>query len=357
MDTKNIDCAALLPRPEIRLPLPHSLLDGKRVLVTGGGGSIGSELCRQIAAAPVRELTMLDISENGAYALQQELLARCDGLPLRVEIASIRDRSRMEQLLSRLRPEVVFHAAAHKHVPLMEACPGEAVKNNVFGTRNVLEAAASAGTERFLLISTDKAVCPSSVMGATKFLAEQLTGQDWGPMVCSTVRFGNVLGSAGSVVPLFQSQIDAGGPVRVTDRRMTRYFMTIPEAVSLVLEAASRAENGRLYVLDMGEPVPIVSLAENLIRLNGREPYTEVPILFTGLRPGEKLEEALLTPEEAALSSPIGRMRTVPPRPVPAALLKEELDRLWTATSSDDGETVRQALFEAVRRLSRAKNS
>ncbi len=358
MDAYSADYSVLLPRPEIRLPLPHSLLDGKRILITGGGGSIGSEICRQIAAAPVRELTIADISENGVYALQQELLARYGSdLPFRIEIASIRDRSRIWQLFTALRPDVVFHAAAHKHVPLMEACPGEAIKNNVFGTRNVLEAAQDAGTERFLLISTDKAVHPSSVMGATKLLAERLTGLSWGRMICSTVRFGNVLGSAGSVLPLFQRQIDAGGPVLVTDRRMSRYFMTIPEAVSLVLEAASQAQGGEIFILDMEEPVSILSLAEKLIRLHGRTPYKEVPIRFTGLRPGEKLTEELLTPEEARTISRSGRILAAHPSPVSAGLLTRILDALQTAALSDSQEEQRRTLFQAVQHLTDEQKS
>ena len=296
MDTKIIDCAALLPRPEIRLPLPHSLLDGKRVLVTGGGGSIGSELCRQIAAAPVRELTVLDISENGAYALQQELLARCDGLPLRVEIASIRDAERMDQLFRTYRPEVVFHAAAHKHVPLMETSPQEAIRNNVFGTLNLVRAADAHGVKKFIQISTDKAVNPTSVMGASKRLCEMIVQS---MAMCSettfaAVRFGNVLGSNGSVIPLFKRQIENGGPVTITDKRIIRYFMTIPEAAQLVLEAGSMAKQNELFVLDMGQPVKILDLAENLVRLSGYEPYRDIDIIETGLRPGEKLYEELL---------------------------------------------------------------
>ena len=358
---RKVDPQDLLGREPIKVNLDEIVgyISGKVVLVTGGGGSIGSELCRQIAHAKPKQLIILDIYENNAYDIQMELRRTHPELNLEVIIGSVRDAVRLNHVMETYRPELVFHAAAHKHVPLMEESPNEAIKNNVIGTYKLAKAAAEYGVKRFVQISTDKAVNPTNIMGASKRLCEmviQMMNRE-SKTEFVAVRFGNVLGSNGSVIPLFKKQIEAGGPVTVTHPDIIRYFMTIPEAVSLVLEAASRAENGRLYVLDMGEPVPIVSLAENLIRLNGREPYTEVPILFTGLRPGEKLEEALLTPEEAALASPIGRMRTVPPRPVPAALLKEELDRLWTATSSDDGETVRQALFEAVRRLSRAKNS
>ena len=334
---------SLLGRPEIRVPLPTGLLEGKRVLVTGGGGSIGSELCRQIAAAPVQELAIVDINENNAYALQQELQAGM-GFPLQAEIASIRDLPRMKRLFEKHRPDLVFHAAAHKHVPLMEACPDEAVKNNVFGTQNVLEAARDSGAERFLMISTDKAVHPTSVMGATKQLAEQLTLQDWGAMRCSIVRFGNVLGSAGSVVPLFLRQIEAGGPVLVTDPRMSRYFMTIPEAVSLVLGAAASAQGSDLFILDMGAPVSIASLAEALIRYTGES----VPIRFTGLRPGEKLSEELLTPQESDGAIRQGPFFTVRPCPVPEACLTASLSSLETALLSGNIQSLKEALRKAV---------
>ena len=335
--------ASLLGRKEIQLPVPKELLENKRILVTGGAGSIGSELCRQIASVPVRELTIIDISENNAYALQQELQT-ARKIPLSVEIASVRDQQQMFRLFEKHRPDVVFHAAAHKHVPLMEACPGEAIKNNIFGTLHVLKAAKHASSERFLLISTDKAVYPSSVMGASKRFAEVLTAQDWGKTICTTVRFGNVMGSAGSVLPLFQRQIDEGGPVLVTDPRMVRYFMTIPEAVSLVLQAAAQAESRELFVLDMGEPISILSLAQALIRHTGKD----IPIQFIGLRPGEKLSEELLTADEKKYAVPTGRLLRIQ---VQHTVSEDKLQNLLQLLESSLSGTPRQqiaALHEAV---------
>ena len=269
-------------------------LRGKCVLVTGGGGSIGSELCRQIAKHRPRQLVIVDIYENNAYDIQQELCG-CyrDQLALHVEIASVRDQARIRQLFDQYRPEVVFHAAAHKHVPLMENSPQEAVRNNVFGTLNVIQAAEKFRVEKFILISTDKAVNPTSVMGATKRLCEMLlqSMKGTGNTSYAAVRFGNVLGSNGSVVPLFRRQIAQGGPITLTDKRMVRYFMTIEEASQLVLRAGAMAGENELYVLDMGEPVPILTLAENMIRLSGYMPYKDIDIVEIGLRPGEKLYE------------------------------------------------------------------
>lgn len=266
---------------------------GKRVLVTGGGGSIGSELCRTIAEMKPARLTILDVYENGAYELLQELRqARGEDFPAGIEICSVRDLPRLEELFEALRPEVVLHAAAHKHVPLMEDDPGEAVKNNVFGTKNAMDAAERFGAEKFVLISTDKAVRPSSVMGATKRLCEMLIGSRKGSRtVFAAVRFGNVLGSNGSVIPLFRRQIAARGPVTLTDRRATRYFMSIPEAAWLVIDACAMAKNGEIFALDMGEPVRILELAERMIREAGLEPYRDIEIREVGLRPGEKLYE------------------------------------------------------------------
>ena len=277
-----------------------TFLQGKTVLVTGGGGSIGSELCRQVAAFAPRRLIIVDIYENNAYDIQQELLRRYgDKLDLQVEIASVRDRERMEELFCLYRPQLVFHAAAHKHVPLMEDCPGEAVKNNIFGTYNVVLAAEKAGVEKFVMISTDKAVNPTNIMGATKRFCEMiLQSRAHSATEFVSVRFGNVLASNGSVVPLFRRQIAEGGPVTITDKRVIRYFMTIPEASQLVLEAAAMARQGQVFVLDMGEPVKILTLAENLIRLSGLEPYKDIQIKEIGLRPGEKLYEELLMNSE-----------------------------------------------------------
>lgn len=292
----------LLGRDTVELSgLSSNMVAGKVVLVTGGGGSIGSELCRQIAAFKPRRLIIVDIYENNAYAIQQELIRTYKhALDLEVLIASVRDSRKIEQLFSQLRPDIVFHAAAHKHVPLMEYSPEEAVKNNVYGTLNVAMAANKYGVSRFVLISSDKAVNPTNVMGATKRICEmivQVMAQQ-SKTTFVAVRFGNVLGSNGSVLPLFKQQIEAGGPLTVTHPDIVRYFMTIPEAVSLVLEAAAMGNGGEIFVLDMGEPVKIVELAENLIKLAGFIPYEEIKIEFTGLRPGEKLYEELLMDEE-----------------------------------------------------------
>ncbi|MDR3983047.1 MAG: nucleoside-diphosphate sugar epimerase/dehydratase [Dysosmobacter sp.] len=289
----------LLGREPVQLdPAPvDAYLSGKAVMVTGGGGSIGSELCRQIARHNPKQLIVVDIYENNAYDIQQELRYHYGNkLDLRVEIASIRDRERVNQLFATYRPDVVFHAAAHKHVPLMEDSPQEAVRNNVFGTLNLVQAADAYGVGKFIQISTDKAVNPTSVMGATKRLCEIILQSMKGrsKTTFAAVRFGNVLGSNGSVVPLFQRQIAAGGPVTVTDKRIIRYFMTISEATELVLQAGAMAHQNELYVLDMGRPVKILDLAENMIRLSGYVPYRDIDIIETGLRPGEKLYEELL---------------------------------------------------------------
>lgn len=290
----------LLGRAPIRLTGHgiREMIRGQTVLVTGGGGSIGSELCRQIAALAPRELIVLDCCETGVADLQQELRRKYgDKLNLTVEISSITDASHLRRLFRRRRPDLVFHAAAHKHVPLMEACPQEAVRNNVFGTLNAVNAAHEAGVRKFVLISTDKAVNPTSIMGATKRVCEMILAgmRSISDTEFVAVRFGNVLGSSGSVIPLFQKQIEQGGPVTVTDKRILRYFMTISEAVSLVLQAGAMARRSEVFVLDMGKPVRILELAENLIRLSGHTPYTEIPIVEVGLRPGEKLyEEPLL---------------------------------------------------------------
>ena len=266
------------------------------MIVTGGGGSIGSELCRQIAKCAPKTLIIFDIYENNAYDIQQELVREyADALDLRVEIGSVRDRSRLDAVFSNYRPEIVFHAAAHKHVPLMEHSNCEAIKNNVMGTYNTADMAEKYGVEKFILISTDKAVNPTNVMGASKRLCEMV-------VQCRTdsktnfaaVRFGNVLGSNGSVIPLFKRQIESGGPITITDKRIIRYFMTIPEASGLVMAAGAMAKRNQLFVLDMGKPVKIIDLAENMVKLSGLVPYRDIEIIETGLRPGEKLYEELL---------------------------------------------------------------
>ena len=275
-------------------------ITGKTVLVTGGGGSIGSELCRQIASLQPKRLVIFDIYENNAYEIQQELIRNYPELDLHVLIGSVRDRNRVEQVFEKYLPELVCHAAAHKHVPRMEVSPNEAIKNNVLGTYNVACAADAYGVKKFVLISSDKAVNPTNVMGATKRICEiiiQTVGRN-SKTTFSAVRFGNVLGSNGSVIPLFRRQIENGGPVTVTDKEIVRYFMTIPEAVSLVLQACAYANGGEIFVLDMGEPVKIDDLARKMIRLSGFEPDVDIPVVYTGLRPGEKLFEELMLQDE-----------------------------------------------------------
>jgi FlaA1/EpsC-like NDP-sugar epimerase len=277
-------------------------LQSRRILVTGAGGSIGSELCRQICRFQPQSLILLGKGENSIYEIHQELHNKYPDLPLEPVIADIRDQKRIRAVFARIKPEVVFHAAAHKHVPLMEQQPEEAAYNNIFGTKNVAEAAHAAGTGIFVMISTDKAVNPTSVMGATKRVAEQVIQSinQISKTKFAAVRFGNVLGSRGSVVPLFKKQIAVGGPVTVTHPEMQRYFMTIPEAVQLVLQAGAIARGGEVFVLDMGEPVKIIDMARTLIELAGFRPYRDIAIEFTGLRPGEKLFEELLSAEEGA---------------------------------------------------------
>ncbi|GAA0708738.1 nucleoside-diphosphate sugar epimerase/dehydratase [Paraclostridium ghonii] len=293
----------LLGREPIKVSLDKmsGYLENKVVLVTGGGGSIGSELCRQVARFNPKQLIILDNYENNAYAIQQELIRKYgNSLNLRTIIASIREEKRMDEIFNRYKPDVVFHAAAHKHVPLMEKSPSEAIKNNIFGTKNVATLSDKYKVKRFVLISTDKAVNPTSIMGATKRAAEMIIQSinEKSETEFVAVRFGNVLGSNGSVIPLFKKQIEEGGPITITHPDVIRYFMTITEAVQLVIQAGAMAKGGEIFVLDMGDPVKIVDLAENLIRLSGFEVNVDIDIKFTGLRPGEKLYEELLMSEE-----------------------------------------------------------
>ncbi|NLW77899.1 MAG: polysaccharide biosynthesis protein [Ruminococcaceae bacterium] len=328
-----------------------TLLAGRVVMVTGAGGSIGSELCRQIAQYSPRRLIMLDIYENGVYSIQQELLREYgDTVEVRVEIASVRDTKKVNDLFDRLRPDVVFHAAAHKHVPLMEDCPEEAVKNNVCGTFNMATAADKYGTSRFVLVSTDKAVNPTSVMGATKRLCEMIV-QAMAQKSKTTfvaVRFGNVLGSNGSVLPLFKEQIAAGGPLTVTHPEIVRYFMTIPEAVSLVLEAGAMGKGGEIFVLDMGQPVPILELAENLIRLAGFIPYEEIDIVFTGLRPGEKLYEELMMDEEGLRQTENNKISIGSPIRLNKNTFFHHIATLKEIAYSNNSENLVQVLMDMV---------
>ena len=299
---RDVELEDLLGRDPISVDMDSILgyVQGKVVLVTGGGGSIGSELCRQIATHRPKQLVIVDIYENSVYDVQQELKQKYPELNLMVLIASVRNTNRMNYIFSKYKPDIVYHAAAHKHVPLMEDSPTEAIKNNVFGTFKTAQAAAMGGVQRFVMISTDKAVNPTNIMGASKRICEMIiqTFDKHYDTEFVAVRFGNVLGSNGSVIPLFRKQIAAGGPVTVTHPDIIRYFMTIPEAVSLVLQAGAYAKGGEIFVLDMGEPVKILSLAENLIKLSGYRVGEDIKIEFTGLRPGEKLYEELLMDEE-----------------------------------------------------------
>lgn len=314
---RHVEIEDLLGREPVKVDLKKvtGFLKDQVVLVTGGGGSIGSELCRQIAAAGPKKLIIVDIYENNAYEIQQELKRKYPKLNLIVLIASVRNTNRINKIFETYLPNVVFHAAAHKHVPLMEDSPNEAIKNNVFGTLKTVQAADRYGVERFVLISTDKAVNPTNIMGASKRICEMIV-QAYSRRSKTqfvAVRFGNVLGSNGSVIPLFKQQIKEGGPVTVTHPDIIRYFMTIPEAVSLVLEAGAFAEGGEIFVLDMGEPVKIVDLAKNLIRLSGYVPNEDIMITYTGLRPGEKLYEERLMEEEGLKTTENNRISVAQP--------------------------------------------
>lgn len=346
---KDIKIEDLLGRPPITFNKQkiREFIYGKICMVTGGGGSIGSELVRQIAKYHPEQIIIVDIYENNAYDIQQELnIDYGDGLNLVTLIASVRDYAKMERIFEEYHPQVVFHAAAHKHVPLMEVSPTEAVKNNVFGTLNMVNLSEKYEVEKFVMISTDKAVNPTNVMGATKRCCEmivQYKSQQNSKTEFVTTRFGNVLGSNGSVIPLFRRQIEAGRPVTVTHPDIIRYFMTIPEAVSLVLEAGAIAKGGEIFVLDMGDPVKITTLAENLIRMYGKVPYRDVEIKFTGLRPGEKLYEELLMDEEGLEKTEnkkifIGNQIDIDPDE-----LNRQLDELQEIVATNDNdETVKQ---------------
>ena len=304
---KDVEVQDLLGRAPIRVNLEEIFryIGGKVVLVTGGGGSIGSELCRQIAKSKPKQLIIFDVYENNLYDIQQELKRDLPELNLVALVGSVRNTKRIESVMDTYRPDIVFHAAAHKHVPLMEDSPNEAIKNNVLGTYKTATAAARAGAKKFVLISTDKAVNPTNIMGASKRLCEMVVQMmnRRSETDFVAVRFGNVLGSNGSVIPLFKKQIAAGGPVTVTHPDIIRYFMTIPEAVSLVLQAGYYAKGGEIFILDMGQPVRIADMARNLIRLSGYEPDVDIKIVYTGLRPGEKLFEELLMKEEGLQST------------------------------------------------------
>ena len=348
---RNIEIEALLEREPVKFDnnLIKEDLCGKTVLVTGGGGSIGSELCRQIIPFRPKLLIILDIYENTTYELQNELMEKYPDQQLEVLIASVRDKKRLDDIFSVYRPEIVFHAAAHKHVPLMEYSPCEAVKNNVFGTLNVAKCADEFGVRRFVMISTDKAVNPTNVMGATKRMCEMIiqTMAAESKTEFVAVRFGNVLGSNGSVIPRFKKQIAAGGPVTVTHPEITRFFMTIPEAARLVIQAAVNAQGGEIFVLDMGEPVKIYDLAQKMIRLAGFQPEDDIKIEFTGLRPGEKLYEELLMNEEGLRKTEHSKIFIGSPIAINHNELQHKLQILSIALNIGD-DAIKEALKEVV---------
>jgi FlaA1/EpsC-like NDP-sugar epimerase len=341
---RDVDIADLLRRAQVSaMAASADYLANRVVVVTGGGGSIGAELCRQVAHANPKQLVLVGHGENSIFEVASELRLRFPAIAVQTIIADVRDRERIWRILQAIRPDAVFHAAAHKHVPLMEDNIGEAVTNNILGTRNVVEAAAAAGVHRFVLISTDKAVAPSNVMGASKRVAEMIVrdvAQREGRAYV-VVRFGNVLGSRGSVVPLFKAQIERGGPITVTHPEVRRYFMTIPEAVHLVLQAGGLGKGGELYVLDMGQPVYLKDMAADMVRLSGFNPE-EIPIVFTGLRPGEKLDEALW--ESGAQVAPTAQadIRIVTEEPgVTSEHLRELVDRMIDAAARDEARVIR----------------
>lgn len=349
---RDVDVEDLLGRDTVKLDMEgiRGYLEDQTVLVTGGGGSIGSELCRQIMRFSPKELIILDIYENNAYDIQNELSYKYPDISLKVFIASVRDRKRIDHLICELKPDVIFHAAAHKHVPLMEFCPSEAIKNNVFGTMNLAESAERFGVKRFVMISTDKAVNPTNIMGATKRMCEMIIqGMD---KVSTTefvaVRFGNVLGSNGSVIPLFKKQISHGGPVTLTHKEITRFFMTIQEASQLVLQAGAYAEGGEVFVLDMGKPVRIYDLAYDLIKLSGFEPNKDIMIEITGLRPGEKLYEELMMDEEGLHKTKHEKIFVGNPLGTDIQTFKEKLQELRFLLDNEDKEEIGKKIAEIV---------
>ena len=356
VDIKNIrdvEIEDLLGRETININTKEisNYLENKTILVTGGGGSIGSELCRQIAKVNPKKLILLDIYENNAYEIQQELIRKYkEKLNLEVIVGSIRDEKRLDSIFAKYKPEVVFHAAAHKHVPLMEKSPCEAIKNNVFGTKNVALMADKYKVKRFVLISTDKAVNPTNIMGATKRCAEMIiqTMNERSKTEFVAVRFGNVLGSNGSVIPLFKKQIEEGGPITVTHPEVTRFFMTIPEAVSLVIQAGAMAKGGEIFVLNMGESVKIVDLAKNLISLSGFEPDVDIKIEFSGLRPGEKLYEELLMDEEGLKQTNHNKIFIGKPIDINIEKLEKDLKLLKLTVDNEEAEAIEYIMKSLV---------
>ena len=351
---RDVQIEDLLGRDPVHLDNKNinSLIKNKTVLVTGGGGSIGSELCRQIVKYDPKRLVILDIYENNLYDIEMELRAEYPKLNLEAIVASVRDKARLNNVFETYKPEIVFHAAAHKHVPLMEKSPLEAIHNNVFGTYNVVNCADEYGVEKFVLISTDKAVNPTNIMGASKRVCEMIVQAK--NKVSKTeyvaVRFGNVLGSNGSVIPLFKKQIERGGPVTVTHKDITRFFMTIPEAVQLILQAVTYAKGGEIFVLDMGEPVKIYDLAVSLIKLLGYEPNVDIPIEITGLRPGEKLYEEILMSEEGLTSTKHDKIFISKPMHMEMTELEEKLNILKELEYNEkySNENIKNAMKEVV---------
>ena len=351
---KDVELTDLLGRDPITVDneAVFNMLTGKTILVTGGGGSIGSELCRQIASHNPKQLIIFDIYENNAYEIQQELVRKYknQGLNLVTLIGSVRNTHRINSVMQEYKPDIVFHAAAHKHVPLMEDSPNEAIKNNVMGTYKTAKAAADAGVKKFVLISTDKAVNPTNIMGATKRICEmiiQMMERQTPGTSYVAVRFGNVLGSNGSVIPLFKKQIAEGGPVTVTHKDITRFFMTIPEAVSLVLQASYYAQGGEIFVLDMGEPVKIDDMARNLIKLSGLRPDVDIKVEYTGLRPGEKLYEEKLMAEEGMKTTENKLIFIGKPIEMDDNEFKKKLAKLDDDSKEDD-KNIRQYVMDIV---------
>lgn len=342
---RDVDVADLLGRDEVVLNTRSvsGYITGKTILVTGGGGSIGSELCRQVCSVSPKRIVIFDMYENDAYMLKNELASKYCEVELVIEIGNVCDKGRLEDVFEKHRPSVVFHAAAHKHVPLMEICPREAVHNNVFGTLNAVRIADSFGVERFIFISTDKAVNPTSVMGATKRMGEMVMQYyaAHSKTIFTAVRFGNVLGSNGSVIPVFKRQIAAGGPVTVTDPRIERFFMTIPEASRLVIQAGGMAKGGEIFILDMGEPVKIVDLAKGLIQLSGRVVGKDIDIVFTGLREGEKLYEELLMSEETTVPTPHRSIMISKGQEISCDNIESKIASLERAIEGTDEEAIR----------------